>query len=225
MALTWILTKENIASDASGFDISDDTVYGGANVARNQRANVFFCPKTDADGVRTLQDVVPDNADPTLSQVYTVTSTQDGWIEKIMASVSLYDSAGYGAAGIVFYDSGVFYKTKSAVPPSTPAPDGTYYDVITAASLYTDELANSSIEWVMQDDLMTSRAEDRLRKEYVRVKTDFVQGKAKYEDYNEADKIDSQIQAAYSALLDQVPQDAETIIRALENYVISYGQV
>lgn len=225
MALTWILTKGNIASDASSFRITDETVYGGANADRNQRANFFFCPKTDENGNRTLQDLVANTDDPLTVSYWTVTSTLDGWVEKLLASVSLYDAAGYAEAGIVLYYNGVLYKTKSAVPPSTAPPNGTYYDVISSASLYTTELDNDSIDWAQQDDLMTSRVEDRLKIEYVRVKDDFIQNKTKYEDYNQADQIDSLIQAAYSALLDAKPQESELIIRGLENYVISYGAV
>lgn len=225
MAYTWILTKGNIATDSSTFVITDGTVYGGANPARNQRANVFFCPKTDVDGNRVLQAVTPNTNDPLTVSAWTVASLMDGWIEKILASVSVYAGAAYGGAGFVVFYNGVFYKTKSAVPIATPPPNVTYYDVISADSLYTNELANTSIEWVIQDDLMSSRSEDRLRTEHARVRTDFIQGKAKYEDYNEADKIDSIINSAYSAMLDSKPEEAEWVIRGLENYVINYGEV
>jgi hypothetical protein len=225
MALTWILTKGSIAQDSSSFVITDNTVYGGSNPSRNQRANVFFCPKTDVNGNRVLQAITPNTSDPTTVSYWTVASGQDGWIEKIVASVSIYTGAAYASAGIVLYYNGVFYKTKSAVPSSTVPPNGTYYTVISAGSLFTNELSNSSIEWVLQDDLMSSRTEDRLRDEHARVETDFIQNKAKYDDYNEADRIDSILNSAYSAMLNQRPQDAELLIRGLENYVISYGAI
>lgn len=223
MALEFIIPKQEKQEDCGSFVLDDTTVYGAPNDDRVNRANTLFVTKTDKDGVRTLLPIVPNSADPLVVSQWTVSITLDGWIEKLLASVLVYNGVTNYVSGDVLYYNGVFYKANQAVT-GTPPPSAEY-DVITAASLYTDELANTSIDWAMLDDLITCRTEDKLSGEHERVADDFFASNENTTDYNEADKIDSLLNAAQGALLNGRPADAERIIRGIENYILRYGAV
>lgn len=223
MALEWLLIKDAVQETADSYHITDETVYGtGGNPARNARANVLFVTKTDVNHVRTLQTVTPNSADPLAVDGWDVATELDGWNEKILASVTKHTiGQSYAAAGIVLCHLGIFYKTKSAVPVSTDPPNGTYFDVISAASLYTTELANTSIEWVIQDELVTSRIEEKINDAWEFYADRFLDNRAQVENYTEADRLDSLLEAAESLFTEGFPDQAERTIRGINNYYLN----
>lgn len=223
MALDWQLIKDAVQETADVYHITDETEYGtGGNPARAARANVLFVTKTDTNGNRTLQTVTPNSADPLAVSAWDVATELDGWNEKILASVTKHTAGqSYAEAGIVLFYNGVFYKTKSAVPVLNDPPNATYYDVITADSLYTDELDNDSIEWVEQDEWVTARMEEKVDEAWELFADRFLDNRSQVENYTEADFLDSMLQAATSAFTNGRPQDAEKVIRGVNTYYLN----
>jgi hypothetical protein len=223
MALDWLLPKDAVQETADSYHISDTTVYGtGGNPNRNERANTLFVTKTDVDGNRTLQTVTPDSADPLVVAGWEVATEIDGWNEKLLASVTKHTvGQSYAAADIILYHSGVFYKTKSAVPVLTDPPNGTYFDVITADSLYTTYLENTSIEWVEQDEIITSRVELKINQAWEVFCDKYLDNRAQAENYTEADFLDSLLEGALSEFEEGMPEQAERIIRGIFTYYLN----
>lgn len=223
MALEWKLTKKEEQETCDSFVITDETVYGtGGNPNRNALANSLFVTKTDENGVRVLVQVVPDTSDPLTVSSWVVTSDKDGWYEKLLASVTKHTAGqSYASADIILYYSGVFYKTKSAVPPSNDPPNATYYDVITQDSLYTTYLNNTSINWAMLDEIIDCRTKDRIRELHEDFADKFLSAKCDPNYYSPADFMDGLLNAAHSAFDNDRPQDMEVIIRTIEDYYVN----
>lgn len=223
MALVFILEIGKPQSDCGSFTITDKTVYGGANDDRNERANFLFVTKTDIEGARTLLTIVPDSADAMVVTEWEVSITLDGWVEKFLASLSLYSGGATYNTGDIFYNESddKIYKTKQDGVTGQAAPNTTYYDEITAASLYTTELENDSIDWAMQDDKITCRTEARIRDAHAEFGSDFRSGKCGCSSFSQADYLDGLLNSAVSAFDNGRPQDGEEIIRGMENYVFN----
>jgi hypothetical protein len=222
MALDWLLVKDAVQETADVYHITDETEYGGANPDRNERANFLFVTKTDESGNRTLQTVTPDDADPLAVLGWDVTTELDGWNEKILASVTKHTiGQSYASADIILYHSGVLYKTKSAVPVLNDPPNATYFDVIPADSLYTDYLENSSIEWVEQDEIVTSRIEAKINDAWELFADRFLDHRAQIENYTEADFLSGLLTAALSEFNQGMLEQAEKIIRGINTYYLN----
>jgi len=221
-----IITKLPSAVDCTAFVYNDATVYGGSFTARNQLALVLFVSRTDKNGVRTLQAVSPDNVNPLLVANWTVVSTDDGWLEKILFTVNIWSSgANYVVGDIIFnVNDSNFYKCILNNLNHLP-PNPTYWMQISSATLYTNELSNPSTQMVLTigNDLNTCRIEDKMRLEYQRIADNFLTTLDSNQDYTEGDNMDSLLNSAYSALKNNRPQEAEEIIRDLTNYQVNYG--
>jgi len=223
-----IITKLPSQVDCGGFVYQDFTVYGGSYTARNQLALVLFVTRTDKNGVRTLQAVTPDNASPLLVANWSVISVDDGWLEKILFAINIWSGATPYVVGDIIYNSsdGFFYKCILGHTNHLP-PNATYWSVISAGSLYTNELVNVSTQMVITigNDLNTCRIEDKMRLEYQRIADNFLSTLNTNQDFNQGDKMDSLLNSAYAALKNNRPQEAEEIIRDLTNYQLEYGQL
>jgi hypothetical protein len=126
--------------------------------------------------------------------------------------------------GDIFYNDGVddkLYKTLSDGVLNEAAPNATFYEEITAASLYTDELANTSIDWGMLDDVITCRLEDRIKEEHEKFADKFLASKCSAETYSEGDFLSSLLDSIYSALDNDRAAEAEEIVRGIETYFIN----
>lgn len=223
MALEFLIVKDAVQDSADSFALTDETVYGtGGNPARADRANVLFVTKTDENNVRTLITIVPDTADPITVSAWEVPAEADGWYEKLLASVTLHTGQAYAAADMILYYAGVFYKTLSAVPMSTNPPNVTYYVVVPVADLYEEYLENTSIDWARLNELNTAHTEDRIKDLHEEYADKFLAGACKPGDPSTtADLLDSLLQSANSAFLNDRPQDSEVIIRGIENYYVN----
>lgn len=232
MALELKVNKEEVQETCDSFVLNDETGnydptanpggYGSPNAARSDRANVLFVTKTDVNGNRTLITITPDSNDPLAVASWSVPSDTDGWYEKLLASVTKHTvGQSYDSADIILYHSGVFYKTKSAVPVLTDPPNGTYFDVITAESLYTDELENESIDWAMLNELANCRAKDRIRDLHEEFADKFLSAKCDPNYISPADFLDGLLNSAQSELENDRPQEAERIIRGMETYYVN----
>lgn len=221
MALEWLLVKDAVQETSDSYSITDETVYGGANPARAERANVLFVTKTTSSGTRTLQAVTPNTSDPVTVSQWDVATAIDGWNEKILASVNVHvaDQA-YAAADIILYSGGFFYKTLQVVPGGTNPAGVTdaYYEIITDDSLYSDYLENTSIEWVMQDELVTGKTEEKIIEYFDDFSDKFLSGKCDFGGNTEADFLSSLLESAEAAFTNGRPSDAEAIIRGMDNY-------
>ncbi len=224
MALTWIIQKDAAQQAVTSFHLTDLTVYAtGGNPARAARANFLFVTKTDKNGARTLLTVTPNTADPLTVSAWDVAISLDGLVEKIMFSLTLYSAGSTYNIGDIFYNSAnsKIYKVKQNGVIGQAAPNTTYYDEITSASLYTTEIANTTtyMERVFQTDLIMGNNEQTLADKWEEVTDVFLNGKYDLK-HSEADYIDSMINGAEAAMLNQRPYEAEEIVRAIENYLV-----
>lgn len=233
MALTFLLPKGAPPVDCSSFDITDNTVYGAPNDDRNERANVLFVTRTNKNAVRTLQGIVPNTVDPLTVSSWSVTSTSDGLIEKILFSVKIWVSGGPYVADDIVYDvvEAAFFKC-SAPNSSGTRPSLNLGDwggaAITADSLYTNEIDNdaTTMEVVIQNDLNTCRFQNKMRKEWERVADNFIRANGKRQtEYSDADEMDAILQSAYAAIANNRPYEAEEIIQNATNFVLNYGSL
>jgi hypothetical protein len=204
----------------------DFTVYGGSYTARNQVALFLFVTRTDKNGVRTPQSVTPGDVNPLTIYTWAVTSTDDGWLEKILFTVNIWNSGTAYVVGDIIFNTadGNLYKCILNHTNHVP-PNGTYWVSIPSASLYTNELANVSTQMVITigNDLNTCRIEDKMRLEYQRIADNFLSTLNSNQDFTEGDNMDSLLNSAYAALKNNRPQEAEEIIRDLTNYQVNYG--
>lgn len=223
MALEWNIKKKEEQETCNSFILEDITEYGtGGNPNRNQRANVLFVTKTDENGVRSLVSITPNTSDPVTVSSWSALSSMDGWYEKLMASVTIHTPGqSYSSADIILYDNGVFYKTLSAVPPANDPPNGTYYEVITEDSLYTDYIDNTSIDWAMLDEFIDCRTKDTIRELHEDFADKFLSAKCDPNYYSPADFLDGLLNAAHAAFDNDRPQDMEVIIRTMEDYYVN----
>lgn len=232
--MIFAIDKQIVQQQATSFILVDNSLWGlSGNPARNARALVLFVTRTDKDGVRTLLGNTPDVGNPLTVAQWTLNSLtdpllSDGWIEKILFSIDLWDSVtAYVTNDIIFNSANsTFYKCILGHTNHQP-PNGTYWTSIAAAALYTNELANTSaqMEIVVMNDLVTPIIEDRKNAEFQRVADEFLYDLDKAKDFNEADFLDSILEAAYAALNNDRPSEAEVIVRAITSYVLRYGAV
>ncbi len=231
MALSWILFKGASQVDCSSFAITDMTVYGGANPARNTRANTLFVTRTDKNGVRTLQTITPDTADPLTVASWQINSTDDGLIEKIMFSADIWVSGGPYLVGDIIYDVVEAAYFKCSVGNSSVTRPGLNLSewggaALPPANLYANEIANptTKMQVIIQPDLNTCRIELKKNGEFERIADNFnrANGKKQYE-YSDADELDSLLESAYSSLANNRPYEAETTIRNITSYVLRFG--
>lgn len=222
----WTLTKQAAQSNCSSFGIKDFTGYGGTFTARNLLALVLFITRTDKNGVRTLQTYTPDSADPLVVANWTINSTDDGLIEKILFAINIWNSGVTYATGDIIYNTSdsKFYKATNPGPNHIP-PNGSFWAQITTDSLYANELANASTQMVITDqfDINSCRIETKINSEYQRVADNFISGVNWVPEYNQADQMDTLLQSAYSALNNGRPYEADEIIQGMTNYVLNYG--
>lgn len=223
---TPLITKLASVVDCSSFVYNDATVYGGSFTARNQVALALFVSRTDKNGVRTLQGITPDNSNPLLVANWTVNSTDDGWLEKILFTVNIWNSGQAYVVGDIIWNTSDsnYYKCTQNHTNHIP-PNGSFWSLTSYANLFANELANTSTQMVITfgSDLNTCRIEDKMRLEYQRVADNFLSTLNSNSDYTEGDAMDSLLNSAYAALKNNRPQEAEEIIRDLTNYQVNYG--
>lgn len=212
--------------NCSSFVFNDATVYGGSFTARNQLALALFVSRTDKNGVRTLQGITPDNANPLLVANWTINSVDDGWLEKILFTNNIWNSGQAYVVGDIIWNTANsnYYKCILNHTNQVP-PNGTYWVVTSYANLYALELANASTMMVITigNDLNTCRIEDKMRLEYQRIADNFLSTLNSNQDYTEGDNMDALLNSAYAALKNNRPSEAEEIIRDLTNYQVNYG--
>jgi len=215
-----------IASGNTSYTLADRSPWAlGANPARNQRALVLFVTRTDKNGIRTLQVLTTNSADPLVVSEWIVTYTTDGWIEKILLSIKLWSNAQAYVFGDIIYNTtdSNFYKCSVGHTGHQP-PNATYWTMIPQAQLYGElAYASTQMEVVFMNDLVTGKIEIRLESEYERGADGLDNGTQKAKGFNQADEIDARLQAAYSALDNDRANDADEQIQALTNYGLNYG--
>lgn len=139
MALTPILQITSVApsGENSVTHVSDDTVYGGVNPARNTLA-VYLLANKVTEGT-TLQEtpLVVQTYDPLTVEDWIVENTIDGYQKYILLIFPIYNPAGtYTQYQTVFYN-GSLYQSVSAAPLQgvTPGEDSSW-EIRTPQQIY-----------------------------------------------------------------------------------------
>lgn len=221
-----------IAKDNTSFTLSDRSPWSlGPNPARNQRALVLFVTRTDKDGVRTPLNITPDVINALTVANWDINISDDGWIEKILFSIKLWNSGQAYVIGDIIYNAAdqTFYKCTTGHTNHIP-PNLTYWTSLgngiqNPSSLYTSEIANAStqMEVVIMDDLFTGRIELKIEQEFERSSDGSIDSTEKGRGFNEAYEITAQLAGAYSALDNDRPSEAEEQVRSITNYTLRYG--
>lgn len=118
MALTANLTFTSVSQDGSQSTLTDSTVYGGANPARNQVAVYLTAFKVDEDLVETALTIAA--FDPELATTFTVTNTIDGRYRFKFVIINNWDVATtYDQYDLVWDTTqNAFYEYINATPSS-----------------------------------------------------------------------------------------------------------
>ena len=127
MALEQKLSLTALSADCATQTWTDETVYGGAELLRNQLAIfVVGYKKGLPDEVDDPLDVTGNDNDPLTDSYWIVSdTTKDGWYSMPMYAIPIYDGAGSYTIDQVVYYAGSLWKCLAAVsgvpPDSNPA--------------------------------------------------------------------------------------------------------
>ncbi len=135
MALELVIKLSAVSADCNELTFIDETVYGGANPARNEVALLVIAYKKGLpDESDTRLTVTPDVTDPTASTTWYVTSTLDGWHSLPTYAVPVYNAATpYALNDCVFHNS-AYWQCLAATTGTEPGTDPTFW-----SQLLTDD--------------------------------------------------------------------------------------
>lgn len=140
MALSPIYSISSIAPSTAGSvtNLIDETVYGGANPARNTYAVYLLANKvSETDSGLQEDGLVVQAYDPLTADAWVVENTIDGYQKFIFFTIPIYSPAVvYNQYSIVYYE-GVIYQTVSAAPVQGIIPtEGANWVVTTISQIY-----------------------------------------------------------------------------------------
>jgi hypothetical protein len=119
-----------IATDRESFDLSDDTVYGGANPARADNAVYVTAYKMDTSSEETELSVTGDDADPVTDSSWEIAYTLDGWYKIHFAIIPDFNSASTYAIYDAVYSGGVVYRSLQNSNTTDTLTDESWWEVI-----------------------------------------------------------------------------------------------
>lgn len=137
MALTALPTITSVAKTDTGSvtNITDSTVYGGSNPARNLNAVYLLAFKVDEFLVETGLTI--NTYAPATDTTYTITNTIDGYQKYVLFIVPNFNMGSTYAHYDLVYSSGIIYRSKSVSPLTGVLPtDTTNWEVITINIAY-----------------------------------------------------------------------------------------
>lgn len=127
MALDPVLSSLSFSTDADTATITDNTVYGGANPARNITAVYLELWKMDKNGDDT--PVVVSNALPETVTSWTFDSSLDGWYKARIYLIPEFDVlTSYDENDVVYYN-GILYRAVQTTLGNLPT-NATYFAII-----------------------------------------------------------------------------------------------
>ena len=128
MALTYIFDIEGVASDLITALLTDLTIYGGSNPARNTLANYLYFYKRDVNLVDSQLTI--DNSSPlTVNQYQFSLPTSDGVFVGVIFSFNIWSAGTYAQNACVYYSTnGNYYKANTS---TSQTPGGNQWDLIT----------------------------------------------------------------------------------------------
>lgn len=208
-----------IADNTGTYDAINNTGgYGAPNPVRTDRANYLMVSKNDKSGNRTYLTVT--NSDPLNTLEWTVTSTLDGWHQATLLSFNKWSGATAYVANtnaIYYTVTGKFYK---AIQASTNiAPDSgsgpSYWEEIVDFTAIQQGYTN--VEVIDFNFLVDSRTSLLISDDlYDKINEDFT-CKLSIEDAAHPLNLIAMLEAAQSKALDDKFDQAEQIIRAIED--------
>lgn len=227
MALSFKLTKSAIQNTQDSIVITDETIYGTGNDARNIRGIVLSVYKVDISTNRVKETVVPYNSDYNVNNKWTSSVSKDGWVQYILASVPYFSySVGYTVGKIIMNGIGI-YRVTSGMPANTGW-NTSSVTLITEDQLYLNIPidggldSTTGVEFYIKDDLCVARIEDKIKNALIDVENSYLNGNSDEKDFYGSDFLDSMLQAAEANMLNQRPIESERVVQCIENYIISY---
>ena len=133
MALELKVTLSALSADCATQTRIDETVYGGAELLRNQLAIFLIAYKKGLPDEEDEPLVVTGNDNDPLTDVSWVISdtTKDGWYSTPMYAVPIYDGAGNYTIDQVVYYAGSLWKCLASVSGVPPDSNPNFWDQIT----------------------------------------------------------------------------------------------
>ena len=181
MALERIWCLASRTQDKTIGTFTDETVYGGANLLRNQEAHFIVIAKMDFNQQLTVIANI-DNSDPLNDLSYQFAVSADGAYRLIAFNPAFFSaSVNYVVGNIVWQGSSAsFYKAKAisgiATTPYTPSVTvgwENYWDLITD---FSEELENPLVNMYIHDDIVTFNFEECLMTELEEINDDILCG-------------------------------------------------
>jgi hypothetical protein len=132
MALTADLNRTAVTADGTESTWADETVYGGAELLRNQVAVSLTAYKVDVDQVETALEV--STFDPEDATTFTTENGADGWTKYYFVIIERWlVGTTYNQYDLVWSeDEQAFYEYSNATPSAgNLVTDSTYWTVVT----------------------------------------------------------------------------------------------
>lgn len=157
MALELILTLSSLSADCATQDRIDETVYGGAELLRNQLAIYVLAYKKNLPDEDDVALVITGNDNNPLTDVSWVISdtTLDGWYLCPMYAIPIYDGAGNYTIGQVVHYAGGLWECLDAVSGVPPDSNPTYWEQILIDDPAVELADNVTFEY--SSDIVTCR--------------------------------------------------------------------
>lgn len=154
MALSIQTDIENISSDIISAELTDLTVYGGANAERDEIALYTYLYKRNAQLVDT--PVTINNNDPVNVLAWSFSLAGDGWYRAVIFAFPVWVAGSYVLNNCV-YHNGVYYKANTSTT-GTPGASANW-DEITDILSEVLNLSNSNVTIGQTNNFTTANAE------------------------------------------------------------------
>ena len=160
MALEQILTLTAQSAECVTQTYLDETVYGGAELLRNQVAVIIEAQKSQLPNeVDIPLDISGNDSDPETDIEWSVTSEYDGWHTLPMYIIPVYDGAGnYTPAQVVYY-LGALWINIQAASGVVPGTDPDFWVQVTLADDRTEIEAADNVQYEYMQFVPTCRIE------------------------------------------------------------------
>ncbi len=159
MALIPILTDSAISADCNDSTFNDDTVYGGAELERNEVAVIVTGVKKGLPDESDTPLVISGNDnDPLTDITWQVATLLDGWYVLPMYIIPLYDVGISYTVGQVVYHSTQIWKCIAAITAVEPGTDPNYWEAILISDAAVETANNVIFDYF--NYIITCRSED-----------------------------------------------------------------
>ncbi len=218
MALEQVLTLQALSADCATQTRIDETVYGGAELLRNQLAIFVTAYKKGLPDESDTALVITGNDNDPLTDVSWIVSDTilDGWYSTPMYAVPIYSGAGNYTIDQVVYHAGALWKCLAAVSGVAPDADPDFWEQITLDDPAVELADNVTFQYF--NEIVTCRSDKCYAKVVSAAANEgCCEGCSDAELKQTYERIDLLLNAAFSNCTQLKFAEAEEIMRNVTN--------